>query len=411
MKSRKPKKILFVINTMGLAGAEISLVELLKKLEDNDLEVSLYVLMGQGELIGRVPPYVRLLNADSSTESVLSKAGRKRLVFTVLRFFAHNDRKLQKLVYSARWFLSGMGKKDFMISRMLWRIVSDGAQRFEERFDLAVAWLEGGSAYYVADHVNAAKKAAFIHIDSQEGGYTKEMDQDCWKRFDRIFTVSEGIKQHFQGLYPEYAKKVGIFQNVIDQEAIRMRAKEPGGFSDHFEGIRLLTVGRLDYQKGYDIAVEAMKILKTSGYPVRWYALGEGAERKKLQKKIAALQLTEDFLLMGAVENPYPYYVQTDIYIHATRFEGKSIAIQEAQTLGCAVIASDCGGNRELITNGRDGILCKLTPHTIAQTIVQLLNDSEKRKELGLAAKEKQMSQGEELKLQLKVLAGNMNGE
>ncbi len=61
--------------------------------------------------------------------------------------------------------------------KLLWRIVSDGAQRFDETFDLAVAWLEGGAAYYVAEHVKAARKAAFIHIDYESAGYTKEMDQ------------------------------------------------------------------------------------------------------------------------------------------------------------------------------------------------------------------------------------------
>ena len=61
-----------------------------------------------------------------------------------------------------------------------------------------------------------------------------------------------------------------------------------------------------------------MKIIKDSGCKARWYVLGEGSEREMLEKKIAQLGLQKDFLLLGAVENPYPYYVQTDIYVHAT---------------------------------------------------------------------------------------------
>ena len=67
----------------------------------------------------------------------------------------------------------------------------------------------------------------------------------------------------------------------------------------------------------------------------------------------------------GAVANPFPYFKQSDIYVHASRFEGKSIAIQEAQTLGCAIIASDCNGNREQIIDGEDGLLCELTPEKL----------------------------------------------
>ena len=72
------KKILFVVNTMGRAGAEMALIELLYRLGGDGYELYLYVVMGQGELIGRIPSYVRLLNTDFDKESVLNDAGRRR---------------------------------------------------------------------------------------------------------------------------------------------------------------------------------------------------------------------------------------------------------------------------------------------------------------------------------------------
>ena len=186
--------------------------------------------------------------------------------------------------------------------------------------------------------------------------------------------------------------------------SIRGRAGEAGGFQDDYDGMRLLTVGRLTRQKAYDIAIDAMKILKDRGYRARWYVLGEGDQRRALEKKIHALGLDEDFLLPGAADNPFPYYRQTDLYVHATRFEGKSIAIQEAQTLGCAVIASDCNGNREQIRNGQDGILCGLSPQAIADSIGSLLEDEEKRKRIGQEAAEKSTTQGQELQMLLELL-------
>nr|WP_300902138.1 glycosyltransferase [uncultured Acetatifactor sp.] len=147
-----------------------------------------------------------------------------------------------------------------------------------------------------------------------------------------------------------------------------------------------------------------MKLLKDRGYRARWYVLGEGDQRRALEKKIAALGLQEDFLLLGAVENPYPYYAQADLYIHATRFEGKSIAIQEAQTLGRAVVASDCNGNREQIEDGADGLLCALTPEAVADSIASLLEDEEKRIALGQAAGRRDFAQGQELETFLALL-------
>ncbi len=390
------KKILFVINTLGHAGAEMALVELLKRLEKGDCEIYLYVLMGQGEMFTRIPSRVKVLNSRISTLSVLSKEGRGRMAGTVAAAFWHNGRWLHKLRDTVGCLVPMMIKRRILIDKALWRMIAEGSERFDETFDLAVAWLEGGSAYYVADHVSAKKKAAFIHIDYENAGYTRKMDRDCWEAYEWIFAISDEVKEHFLQFYPEYSLKTRVFHNLIDRDSIRLKAQEPGGFSDGYQGMRLLTVGRLSRQKGYDIAVEAMKLLKEKGYQVRWYVLGEGEMRAALEKRIAALGLEKDFILLGAVENPYPFYAQTDVYVHATRYEGKSIALQEAQILGCAVIASDCNGNREQIVDGRDGLLCQLTPQAVAESIVALLNEEKKRKAFGAAAKQKMQSQEQE---------------
>ena len=398
------KKILFVINTMGRAGAETAMLELLKALDSPEYDISLYVIMGQGEMIGKLPPYVRLRNLRFNAHSVLSRQGKRGMMATVCRAFFRNGGQIKK-IRGIAGNLASMGRQGkFQADKLLWRMLSDGSLRLEEQFDLAVAWLEGASAYYVAEHVKAARKCALIHIDYESAGYTREMDRNCWDSFEKIFMVSQEVKEHFLAVYPEYADKAEIFHNLVDQEGIRRRSREAGGFSDGYEGKRLLTVGRLTWQKAYDIAIDAMKLLKDKGCNVRWYILGEGDQRRTLEKKIAALQLKEDFVLLGAAENPCPYYAQADIYVHATRFEGKSIAIQEAQTLGCAVIASDCNGNREQIKNGEDGILCQLTPEGIAESIETLLQNEETRKKLGKSAERKNMAQEQELQKLLQLL-------
>ncbi len=68
------------------------------------------------------------------------------------------------------------------------------------------------------------------------------------------------------------------------------------------------------------------------------------------------------------------------------------------------MIASDCNGNREQITDGRDGILCELTPKAIADSIIRLLKDEKLQKELGRRAAEKSTMQDQELQMLLKLL-------
>lgn len=96
------KKLLFVINTMGQAGAETALIRLLKSLNPEEYEISLYVLMGQGEMIGQVPSYVRVLNKHYVQESVLTKEGHRRMIRTVLKSYFSNGGLFRKVVYTLR---------------------------------------------------------------------------------------------------------------------------------------------------------------------------------------------------------------------------------------------------------------------------------------------------------------------
>ena len=386
------KKILFVINTLGRAGAEKALTELLKRLNDNKYEVYLYVIMGQGELIHDIPSHVRVLNSHYDDSSVLTAAGRHQMAKKVCGAFFRNGSLFKKTGLLIKNMIVMAKNRRFSADKLLWRILSEGAQRFDISFDLAVAWLEGASAYYVAEYVKAGKKVVFIHIDYESAGYTRELDQGCYEDYDKIYTVSEEVRSHFLAYYPEYEGKTDVFHNIINKEEILRKAGEGGGFADGYEGFRILSVGRLTWQKAYDVAIEAMKILKDKEYQIRWYVLGEGDQRKKLEKKIKKLDLQDDFRLLGAVDNPYPYYVQTDLYVQAGRYEGKSIAIQEAQVLGCAVIASDRSGNSEQIVVGEDGMLCELSPEAVAENVEKLYRDEEKRRAFKKAVQLKNLS-------------------
>ena len=79
------KKVLFVINTLGGAGAEKALLELLKRFSPEQYQTDLYVLLEQGELISQVPEYVNILNRDYTAESVLTREGKKKLNKKVFR--------------------------------------------------------------------------------------------------------------------------------------------------------------------------------------------------------------------------------------------------------------------------------------------------------------------------------------
>ena len=403
-------RILFVINTLGQAGAETALLSLLQTLArekgEARYEISLYVLTGQGEMASRLPADVRLLNKKYREESVLTAKGRKYLKKTVLKAMFTRATVVKLFPYLVKNTCAMLGKKRLLPDKLLWRVLSDGGMVLPEEYDLALSYLEGGAAYFVADHVKAAKKAAFIHVDYEKAGYTRALDKDCYLAFDKIFTVSDEVREAFLKAYPELPDKTEVFHNILNKEEIVRRAEEGEGFTDGFTGMRLLSVGRLTAQKAFEVSVDAMKRLKDAGKNVRWYVLGEGDQRKKLQEQIDALGLTEDFILYGAVNNPYPFMKQADIYVHASRFEGKSIAIQEAQILGKPMVVSDCSGNREQVCHGKDGLMCGLTPDSLAENIMLLLEDEALRRKLGAAAAKKNADAAEEIQKLLSMLKG-----
>ena len=97
-----------------------------------------------------------------------------------------------------------------------------------------------------------------------------------------------------------------------------------------------------------------MKILKDHGVKARWYVLGEGELREKLQSQINRLGLQEDFVLLGAKTNPYPYYRQCNMYVHATRFEVYDPCVGQQRKQGAGHsgrrrndVQSDSGGSQQ----------------------------------------------------------------
>lgn len=371
------KKILFVMNTMGRAGAERALLALIKNLPKEEYDISLYVLINRGELFDEVPDYVHILNKKPDNRSVLSFSGRLAIIHTVLRCFFRHASGFRLIGYFFKNLKIQLCAHRLLPDKLLWRTIANGSVKLQDTYDLAVAYIEGASTYYIAERIQAKKKAAFVHIDYQKAGYNKTVDLDAYQKIDRVFAVSKEARESFLRVYPEYNKKTFLFRNLHDTNRIASLAKKPlpdnSAFVKSSACYKLLTVGRLNYQKAYDIAIDALAILRKRNIDADWFVLGEGSLQKELTRQIAKKGLSDHFFLLGSTNNPYPYYRAATIYVHATRFEGKSIAIEEAQLLSKAIVASDCTGNREQIQSGTNGILVTLTPEAVANGIETLL--------------------------------------
>lgn len=122
--------------------------------------------------------------------------------------------------------------------------------------------------------------------------------------------------------------------------------------------LNLVSVGRLEYVKGYEQLIDAINILVNDRkLDVSLCLVGDGSSRKFLEDKVAEYGLQEYVYFAGRQENPYPYMASADVYVCSSRQEGFNIAILEAMTLGRPVVSADSAGPREILADGKYGVL------------------------------------------------------
>jgi glycosyltransferase involved in cell wall biosynthesis len=141
-----------------------------------------------------------------------------------------------------------------------------------------------------------------------------------------------------------------------------------------------LSVGRLEYQKGYDLLIDIFKKFKTHPQTYNWKLLlvGEGNQRKKLETKIINFDLTQDIILTGATTNIKKYYAMSEIFLMTSRWEGMPLVIDEALFFQLPIIAFDCEtGPREMIVDGVNGFLVPLGDEDLfVKTMIALSQDN-----------------------------------
>ncbi|MCR5783969.1 MAG: glycosyltransferase, partial [Clostridia bacterium] len=128
------------------------------------------------------------------------------------------------------------------------------------------------------------------------------------------------------------------------------------------------------------LALRAAAILRDRGFDFRWYFVGDGDDRAKLEKMIDTLSLCDKIIIMGYLMNPYPYIGSCDIYVQPSYEESFGLAVMEARILGRAIVSTDTVGCRIVLETGRNGIITPITAEGLADGIAELLTDEQKRK-------------------------------
>ena len=366
------KRVLFVIDTLRMGGAEKSLVSLLKALDPNRIKVDLFVFEQGGVLQSEVPDWVSIIAADTLTSGMtleirnylgkLVKSGHIRAAIVRL-YISLKSRILKNNGFS-------------------WGIIKRYIPELQESYDIAIGYLEGVPDFFVLDKVKAEKKIGWIHIDYSTRRLSAE-EIEYYNRFDELVTISNICRNAFINIIPQVKSKIRVLENIVLIDEVRKKAlvEVPDSWDDS-DVVQLVSVGRLDYQKGMDIAARAAKVLVDRNVSFCWHVYGKGVMKDEIEQYIKDQGIEDSFILEGIRENPYPYIKKATIIVQPSRFEGKSIVLDEAKILGKAIVVTSYPTVTDQIVDRVTGLITNIDPEAIADGIEILMNNIELRKTL-----------------------------
>ncbi|WP_164667394.1 glycosyltransferase [Virgibacillus doumboii] len=386
------KKLLFVIDSLKTAGAEKSLVTLLSMLDYSRFSVDLQLFAYGGALEELVPIEVNILKPLKYTDFAKMNL-KKSLKYTIV----NREYKMfsSRLKYSTRIRKEKYSNPQKAI--LFWKNVSNVIEENPKKYDIAIAYAQGIPTYYVAEKVKAKSKFAWINVSYRLNHWEKQFQGASYNQFNRIVTVSESTKDTFLEAFPEYASKVNVIYDINNARFIADMAEMGNSYDDSFDGVRILTIGRLANQKGYDIALETCKKLKNLGINFKWYVLGKGPLEHEMKEYIEQNGLENHFILLGIKANPYPFIKNADIYVQTSKFEGFGLAIAEARMLNIPVVTTRFDAVYNQMIHEKNGLVVDMNADAVCEGIKRLLTNNELREEIVSYLKTEKKGNAEEI--------------
>ena len=389
------KRVLFFSHGLELGGAERALIGLLEHIDYTKVQVELFLMHCEGELLSDVPKQVKLLPEMpqyASRAVPLGEVIRKRQLRVAAgralgkELARHRVKQLGlpedngvALEYSHKYTLSAMPP------------VGNG------EYDLAVSFLT--PHYFVANRVKAKKKIAWIHTDYSKVAVDVESEVKMWSAYDAIISISEEVSRTFVQIFPTLKDKLFCIGNMLPVASVerQIHAMDVSEEMPEDGAIRLLSVGRFCTAKNFDNVPDICRRLRGSGLNVKWYLIGYGGDEPLIRRRIEEAGMQEHVVILGKKSNPYPYIKACDLYVQPSRFEGKCVTVREAQMLGKPVVITNYATAPSQLEDGADGVVVPMDNAGCAEGIAALLRDPQRMARLMQTCRERDYSNAGEV--------------
>lgn len=390
------KKILIVSQAMELGGAERALLGLLENIDTNAYEVDLFLMRHTGELMNEIPGNIHLLPEIKAYAAlaVPMMTVLKRGQFSIVLGRMYAKLKARQRVKQLKIPGDNAVELEYSHKYTAWAMPAIS----EKQYDLVISFLT--PHYFAAQKTTAKKKIAWIHTDYRTVQIDVESELGMWKQFDWIASISDDVSSSFLKAFPTLKDKIILVENIMPTRHIRALALTSKGVEQELVGedeIKLLSIGRFCTAKNFDNVPEICKKIREQGLNITWYLIGYGGDEALIRKKIREYGMEDHVIVLGKKSNPYPYLKACDVYVQPSRYEGKCVAVREAQMLGKPVIITNYATSASQLEDGVDGVIVPMDNKDCAQGIVDVLRNPELLECLSKNCKNRDYSNSQEV--------------
>lgn len=332
------KKICMIVPSLGGGGAERVAFHLLNNLNLKKYELTLIETQEEGN-------YLEELNKNIKLKCLYRKRFRKAVFLLFLELYCYNP--------------------DIIIT-------------FSKEIAIFCCFLK---KFFLLKNTKLIIREVNIQSKLNKSIIKKMLMKFFYKNADVIISQSKDMTNDILNYSKVSEEKIIEINNPVDMLYVEKKLKNKYIIFDK-NYYNLVCVGRLEYQKGFDLIIKIMARLKKE--KIKLYILGEGKEKERLEKLIKSLKLEESVYLLGKKKNPYIYMENADLFILSSRFEGFPNVLLEANACGIyAICNNSLGGINQIIENDINGCILDFSnEELVAEKIKIELNKKRDREEI-----------------------------
>ena len=207
------------------------------------------------------------------------------------------------------------------------------------------AWLAGAPAIYHAEQNIYARKSARHLL----------LERFLAVRTSRVIACCRAVGDYYQRQVGLDSGRLEVIYNAVDFAAVAPRSDRAAARAELGYGpgdLVLGTIGRLTEQKGHDLLLEALARLEFRASHLKLFVAGQGPDRAALEQRAARLGLAQRVQFLGVRRDRDVLFAAMDLFVLPSRWEGLSLALVEAAGVGLPIVATDVGGNAEVVAAG-----------------------------------------------------------